>query len=162
MMILPTKHECGICFIARRMVRIRPCGHEYCRACLRRAFTINPRCPTCRADVHGVSELLIDEQVHKVRISTMDHGIVVSVKRGVMTCKAESDGAAWQQGVLRTPTPLFAINGVPCATNAKLVNTLLAGASEEAPIDLYVEQLPPPLTLFCCLPKPPSRNDARP
>ena len=160
---MTTEHECGICFVARRMVRIRPCGHEYCRACLRRAFTIRPRCPTCRADVHGVSELLIDEQVHKVRISTAEHGVVVCVKRGVMTCQADSDGAAWQQGVLRVPTPLLAINGVPCAINAKLVRALLDTASKEAPVELSLEPLPPPTTLFfCCLPKPPPWNDARP
>jgi hypothetical protein len=158
-----TKHECGICFAEQRMVRIRPCGHEYCRECLRRAFVINPRCPTCRADVRGVSELLIDERVQKVRVSTAEHGIVVSAKRGVLICKAESDGAAWTQGVLRTPAPLLAINGVPCATNAKLASALLESASEEAPIELCLEYLPPPpTTLFCCLPKPAPRDDARP
>jgi hypothetical protein len=46
---------CSICQESvTSATRIRRCGHCFHEACISQWFTMNPRCPMCRADVRGI------------------------------------------------------------------------------------------------------------
>eukprot|EP00903_Cladosiphon_okamuranus_P006847 g6669.t1 len=50
---IPSEFECILCLRLYHEPVSLPCGHTYCRGCLKRALANKSQCPMCRAACHG-------------------------------------------------------------------------------------------------------------
>ncbi|CAN0088435.1 unnamed protein product [Scytosiphon promiscuus] len=50
---IPSEFECILCLRLYHEPVSLPCGHTYCRGCLKRALASKSQCPMCRAACHG-------------------------------------------------------------------------------------------------------------
>ena len=55
----PTELECKLCFNLMYDPVTTPCGHSFCRCCLKRCLDHRFECPCCRASLHKYLEHLI-------------------------------------------------------------------------------------------------------
>ncbi|CAM9382576.1 unnamed protein product, partial [Pylaiella littoralis] len=51
--VIPSEFECVLCLRLYHDPVSLPCGHTYCRGCLKRALANKSQCPMCRAACHG-------------------------------------------------------------------------------------------------------------
>jgi hypothetical protein len=49
---LPRGEECGICLSRKANTRLRPCGHQLCKACCKEVMKEGMSCPFCREKIY--------------------------------------------------------------------------------------------------------------
>ena len=128
--VSPREEECPICFAAvgGDVAVLRPCGHAFCSACVRRALRRQPTCPLCRrAPIALEDEVATTRRVDQLLICALGErhphgGITVGDAHagGVRVIRVDPRDAAYAGGLRRSDI-LREINGVPCVTHQQVV-----------------------------------------
>ena len=136
---MSTEEECSICFRENVvLVSLLPCGHRFCRECVRRAACgTGMRCAMCRGTIVGVYPA---EEQQNARVLRVGHGRYAGItvkddpRGGVQVVRLVPGDEA--EAVLRIGDVLASVNGLPAIHHRDVIRLIDAATIANVPVQV--------------------------